>query len=194
MNYTYLIVVVVVVILVSIVLKLIKSAAKTLFYSLVLFLIALALLGFYVAKDLNEFGQKMSEDEIIFVLTQNDTVISGFVYQNQTMKRSLNQKEVKDAEFRIMHQVYEELYEDDQLFFQVDLEALKSIDNEDIKYITALTNSSTNSTLETKSSYFKHIITKNINEKPTYLISMFKKDLINVYPKTFAFRVIDLIP
>jgi hypothetical protein len=194
MNYTYLIVIVVLVILVSLVLKLIKSAAKTVFYSLVIFLVALAFLGFYVAKDLNEFGQKMSSDEIIFVLTQNESVISGFVYQNQTMKRSLNSNEIIDTEFRILHKVYDELYDEDQLFFQIDITALESIDTKDIEYINSLSNSTANTTLETKSSYFKHIITKNINERPTYLVSMFKKSLIDVYPKSFAFRIIDLIP
>jgi hypothetical protein len=195
-----LVIVIIAVFLLILLLNFLKQVAKTVFVGLLIILILVGITGFFVAKDLNDFGKGMVEEQNLFILRNNQTFVTSFVYKNQELKSFFDTETLNEYNELYLQKKYDEIINDNHKLFIIDISGIDVNETDQEIYNFLLDETKLPSTFdpnddltETKAYGFLYLIVKDINSNPKFILTMYKNGYIEVFPETITFKLLGII-
>lgn len=176
-----------IIVVAAIIFKIIKSIVKTIFIVSALIIILIFVFGIMVVFDANQFNEKITSQDSIFLLKEGDTILtsfkstfSNFSSEQEVEIESLDNVSDKNSTYFIFdNSSFEEVTINGQTTTWADiLNIIKSSDNKSEK----------NSLLAQS---FKSELEEN---GPAYLMSKIKRKQIEIFPNSMFIKFIRYIP
>lgn len=175
--------------------KVVSNLLKSLVYFLILFLIVSVIFGFFFTQDLVAFTTGIKNEQKIFLLKDNQTILTGFEMIKINETTSISKEDLL---------VYSELYKSgdyDKLLgkrFKVFMIEIASLEDKNTTIANFL--KGRNVVIEefryepdAKNAAFVYLITKRMAEDPMYILTAYKQGFLTVYPETLVFKSLKLL-
>ncbi len=163
------------------ILKMLKKLLSLVF---IILIITAVFIGYSAHKDIKGFVNDFNESSNVFLMMDEDTLEAGFI--------GFKDVEFFGGDLIEKHQRYinrekqEDILEDNYKVFFIDIVALEEEDNFDLILQER--------DIEKKSAMFSEIVAEKLDNDIMFFFREYKKDNIEVYPKTAIFKFIDVIP
>lgn len=201
MNYLLIIAVIIAVLIIILFFKLIKNVAKSLLYSLIILVMLSGVFGFVLARDMRDFSRGMSENTAIFLLKENDTIVTGFTIENLNVSTAESLEKLIIEKY---HSYYEEIEYSKILgtnykLFIIDIKAYPETQNFDLLYVKEVFKGEQNiadlieeaeDIPNNPAKTFLLLVLNNMRKDPLYLMKEFKNSNLVIYPESFMFKVL----
>jgi len=199
MNYLLIIAVIIVVLLTILLFKLIKNIVKALIYTLLIFIIISGVFSYFLIKDMRDFSKGMSENTAIFLLKENDVIVTGFTISklNVSTAKALNNIDKYNSYYKDME--YNKILGNHYKLFIVDIKAYPESQEFDLNYVKKVFKGEQNivnlieeaeNIPNNPAKSFMLLVINNMKKDPLYLIKESKKSNLLIYPKSFMFKVL----
>ncbi len=199
MNYLLIIAVIIVVLLTILLFKLIKNIVKALIYTLLIFIIISGVFSYFLIKDMRDFSKGMSENTAIFLLKENDVIVTGFTISklNVSTAKALNNIDKYNSYYKDME--YNKILGNHYKLFIVDIKAYPESQEFDLNYVKKVFKGEQNivnlieeaeNIPNNPAKSFMLLVINNMRKDPLYLIKESKKSNLLIYPESFMFKVL----
>lgn len=178
-------------VLLIILLKFLKSVAKSVFYAIVIIIIIACIITFFVVADVVKFSNGMKNQEVVFLLKEDESVKTGFFFQAGEVTDTLSNDMLNDYTSYYQSESYEMILGGRHKLFIFDLNELSYDDNKSNDILDFLKNDPDDDAKIVSS--FHYLVVENMQDDPLYLVKEYKNGNIVIYPETLTFKILKLI-
>jgi len=151
-----------------------------------LILVVLAIIsGYSIYRDVENFNNKFNESSNVFLLMDEKNLEAGFTKDRDEVM-FLDEDLIEKYQRYINRKKYDEILDDNYKVWFIDILAFEDEENFD-KLVEE------KDFLE-KSLLFSRMVSEKLEDDVMFFFRQYKKDNIEVHPKTALFRFIDVIP
>ncbi len=199
MNYLLIIAVVIIVLLTILLFKLIRNLFKALFYTLIIFVILSGIFSFFLIKDMRDFSKGMSDNTAIFLLKENDEIVTGFTIENLNVSTAESLDNIGRYNSYYEDEKYDKILDDYYKLFIVDIKAYPESEDFDVVYVKEVFKNEQNivdlieeveDIPNNPAKTFLLLVINNMRKDPLYLMKEFKNSNLVIYPDSFMFKVL----
>ena len=199
MNYLLIIAVIIAVLIIILFFKLIKNVAKSLLYSLIILVMLSGVFGFVLARDMRDFSRGMSEKTAIFLLKENNTIVTGFIIDQLNVSSAYTIENIDRYNNWYQEIEYSKILGTHYKLFVIDVKAYPETNDFNLYYVKEVFKGEQNivdlieeaeDIPNNPAKAFMLLVINNMRKDPLYLMKEYKKENLLIYPDSFMFKVL----